>query len=503
MNILKNWISKLSAFRNRIKEHSYYSALRDSLLLVVLLLLGVLAALVIADPWSPTGVPVSSITIEGVDIPTGDSRPEELIRLARSRLQKKVLLKGPDFSHSTTWAALGATLDMSALGELLISLKLQGSPSAKYFEKYGNTKNLPFVSLPITLSSNSAVESLASLKDIIDREPADAVFNFRKEQVEEEKDGLLLDVYGTLFELDLALKENRDEIEMKVIKVPAAITKATLHEINVSEVVGYFETPYSQMKKDEDRTYNVTLGASRLDGHIIMPNEIFSFNDILGDRTEANGFRYAPVIAGGVLVEGMGGGTCQVASTLYAASFFAGLVIVERQTHSRPSSYIKLGLDATVSYPDLDLKIKNPFDFPVAVHFIIEKGILRAEIRGKKRNFTVTLLRRVLSQKPFPVRIIDEPNLLSGKEVITQNGIPGYTVRRYQIIEADKVGYRFQTIDKYPPTAQLVRRGTASSAATIDSSKAPKPDTHKPYHASTYLRMVQGPGGLWYEQTHE
>jgi vancomycin resistance protein YoaR len=209
------------------------------------------------------------------------------------------------------------------------------------------------------------------------------------------------------------------------------------------------------------------------------------------------------VIAGGVLVEGMGGGTCQVASTLYAASFFAGLIVEDRQTHSRPSSYIKLGLDATVSYPDLDLKLKNPFDFPVAIHFVAEEGKLRAEIRGSRRLYTVTLLRKVIGQQPFATRIVEDPNLEAGKEVITQNGIPGYTVRRYQVVEADKVGYRFQTVDKYPPTSQYVHRGTAPRGSVIDAGKRPKPDNHKPYRASTYLRMVQGPEELWYEQTHE
>ncbi|HUT78563.1 MAG TPA: VanW family protein, partial [Polyangia bacterium] len=230
---------------------------------------------------------------------------------------------------------------------------------------------------------------------------------------------------------------------------------------------------------------------------------IFSFNETLGDRTEARGFRYAPVIAGGALVEGMGGGTCQVASTLYAAAFFAGMVIVERQPHSRPSSYIKLGLDATVSYPDLDLKIKNPFDFPVVIHYAVNEGSFRAELRGRERPYTVTLLRRVVDTRPFPVRVIETSKLARGTEVVSQLGVPGYTVRRYKVIEGGKIGYRFQSHDKYPPTAQFVYQGTADPGGLAGVKDAPRPDTHKPYHASNYLRVVQGPDGLWYESSHE
>ena len=469
----------------------------------ILLLLGVAAAVVIAEPWGADGNAVSEIQMDGTIVPTGSARPDALLKLARARLQAPVTLVGPGISHETTWAALGATVDLSMLGELTAGLGAEGSPVSTYFAAEGDVDEIPAISLPIALSSSAAVESLTALKDIVDSAPSDATFDFKDERVIPEKEGRSLDVYATLARLDNAVKEQSSLVKLAVERVPAAVTQEMLKEIDVSVTAGFFETPFSRMRKDEDRTYNVILGSSRLNGHIIMPGETFSFNDVLGERSEAHGFRYAPVIAGGVVVEGMGGGTCQVASTLYSASFFAGLVVVERQTHSRPSSYIKLGLDATVSYPDLDLKLKNPFDFPVAIHFTSDEGILRAEIRAARRPYTVTLLRRIMKEAPFPVRTLDDSNLLKGKEVVTQNGIPGYTVRRYQVIEADKVGYRFQTMDKYPPTVKFVHRGTAPSADAIDPSKAPKPDNHKPYHASTYLRMVQGEGDLWYEQTHD
>lgn len=502
MKYVASQIRKWTRFLEGLRALPYYGGLRDGALFATLLFLGVSAALVVAEPWASEGKPLPVVRIDGKEIPTGEPRPDALIQLVRARLQTRVRLAGPGIVHETTWAKLGAAVDVAALGEILSDIGKSGEPAAVFFADEGED-GVPEISLPIFLSSNAAVESLAALKDIVDRAPKDAVFDFKAERVIAEEAGRALDVYGTLARLDAALKKGETQVDMVVDRVPSEITAAALKEINVSQTAGFFETPYSQMKKDADRTYNVKLGSSRLNGQIIMPGETFSLNAVLGERSEAHGFRYAPVIAGGVVVEGMGGGTCQVASTLYAASFFAGLVVVERQTHSRPSSYIKLGLDATVSYPDLDLKLKNPFTFPVAIHFTSDGGTLRAEIRGRKRPYTVTLLRRITGQSPFPVRTIDDPNLQKGKEVVTQNGIPGYTVRRYQVIEADKVGYRFQTVDKYPPTTKFVRRGTAESVAAIDPSQAPKADMHKPYHASTYLRMVQGPDGLWYEQTHD
>ena len=94
-----------------------------------------------------------------------------------------------------------------------------------------------------------------------------------------------------------------------------------------------------------------------------MPGEIFDFNEVVGPRDEANGYKVAPVIAEGELVDGIGGGTCQISGTLHGAAFFAGLEIVERYPHTRPSSYIKMGLDATVVYPTINFRMKNRFRF--------------------------------------------------------------------------------------------------------------------------------------------
>lgn len=480
------------------------SRLRDVVLIVLLLVLGAAAAVAIVEPWLFHPPTVEEIQIEGITLKTGNPRPEALLKLSRERLQSPVKLVGPDVIHTTNMAELGATVDLPTLDRILMELAEENSPTVRHFYENAPADEIPIIGLPISLDSPSALESLVALKASIDRAPKNARFDFESGSVIEEAEGLSLDVYGTLERLDRALVENTAEIEMVVRQLPSRITQSELSNIKVDSVIGFFETRVSRLIKDKDRTHNVLLGAARLNGQIIMPGQVFSFNDVLGDRGEARGFRYAPVIAGGVLVEGMGGGTCQVASTLNAAAFFAGLVVVDRRPHSRPSSYIKLGLDATVSYPDLDLKLKNPFDFPVVIHFGMKDGILRAEFRGKTRPYTVTFLRKIIRSVPFPVRIVENSGLAKGKEVITQNGIPGYTVRRYQIIDHDKVAYRFQTLDKYPPTIQIVHRGTAPSRRFADKIEdEPKPDTHSPYRASNYLRMVQGKDNLWYEQSHE
>jgi vancomycin resistance protein YoaR len=476
---------------------------RDVASVWTIALLGVAAGLIIAEPWRGPDTGLKELRVADVAVTPGDARPEALMRLARERLQAEVVLTGPEIERRTSWAELGAEVDIDSLGRILTDAANAKSALARYNREESETPGTARVPLPLSLVSGAAVESLVAMKEMIDRKASNARFDFAKASVVPEQSGRSLDVYATLEKLDAALASGASRVEMAVRVVPASVLRRDLEGIEVGEVAGFYETPYSRQRKDEDRTHNVKLGASLLDGQVLLPGKTFSLNEVVGDRTEARGFRFAPVIAGGALVEGMGGGTCQVASTLHSAAFFAGLVIEERHPHSRPSAYIKMGLDATVVYPALDLKLRNPFEFPIVIHYTVDGGIARAELRAKERPFTITLLRKVIGTTPFATRTVDDPHLARGKEVISQLGVPGYTVRRYKIIERDKVAYRFPSVDTYPPTVQYVHRGTGDPAAVKNDPEAPKPDPHNPYHASDSLRMVQGANGLWYESSHD
>jgi vancomycin resistance protein YoaR len=116
------------------------------------------------------------------------------------------------------------------------------------------------------------------------------------------------------------------------------------------------------------------------------------------------------VIAEGELVDGIGGGTCQVSGTLHGAAFFAGLEIVERYPHTRPSSYIKMGLDATVVYPTINFRVQNTFPFPVVLHQTVQGGVVSAEVLGPDLDQVVTLVRRI--DEALPDEQVDRPAVL-------------------------------------------------------------------------------------------
>ena len=159
-----------------------------------------------------------------------------------------------------------------------------------------------------------------------------------------------------------------------------------------SEVLASFksEFKFEGTESIHRRARNIEVAASKLNGQIILPGEELSFNATVGERTKEAGFGNAVILFAGEVVEGMGGGVCQVSSTLHAAARFGALTITERTSHSRPSSYIDRGLDATVNFGKLDLKIKIPYDVPIKiVAKITEPGTLEIKILGLEKRYEV------------------------------------------------------------------------------------------------------------------
>jgi hypothetical protein len=203
---------------------------------------------------------------------------------------------------------------------------------------------------------------------------------------------------------------------------------------------------------------------------------------VVGDRSEANGFQKSWEIFKGEMVEGVGGGTCQVASTFHAAVFFGGLEVLERLPHSRPSHYITMGLDSTVVYPAVDLKVRNPHPFPVVVHTKTSGNTLRVELLGKTKPVKVTFGRDVVATLPYTRKVVEDSTLPSNRVVVKQHGIKGYRIKRTrQIVYADGTKKVEDSTDFYPPTTEIYR-----VPAGFDESKLPlcpretRPPTRSP-----------------------
>jgi vancomycin resistance protein YoaR len=234
------------------------------------------------------------------------------------------------------------------------------------------------------------------------------------------------------------------------------VTTDVVASTDVREVVASYKTGFSFLGREAPRAHNIEVAASRLDGLVLLPGQIVSFNAEVGPRTVDAGFDRAFQIYKGEMVEGVGGGTCQVASTFHAAAVYGGLDIVERAPHSRPLGYVPLGLDATVVYPEVDLKIRNPWNFPVAVHAFVEKGLVTVEIHAPRRTGPVLVSTETLKVWPFTRKVEVHPELASGRFIRKEKGIRGYDIRVVRrSTSVDGIPHLETSIDRYPATPEL------------------------------------------------
>ena len=417
-------------------------------------------------------------------LPTGEGAASKVRQRVLARLRAPLVLSLPGETRTTTAEALGARVDEARLEAILRDL---GDPSSALLRNASSKLELP---APILLDPSASLDAMVQWKEDLDRPAEDAKLDLDARKVVPEQLGRRIDVYATLAALDEMLRQGGSRVEVPVEQVTPTLTRDKLAGVDLADTLGDFETKYATDHKHLDRTFNLRLAASHLNGKVILPGETFDFNQVVGPRDEPHGYRVAKVIADGELVDGMGGGTCQVAGTLHGAALFAGLEIVQRTPHTRPSFYIKMGLDAAVAYPTIDLKLRNPFPFPVVLKETVAGGVVHAEILGPKRTRVVTFIRKIEEVVPFLEREVADDRLPDGKRVLSQRGIPGFKVRRYRIVRDGANAVREKSEDSYPPTAQIWHVGTGAS---VDSKRLAE-DDHPEYVADVYLTITQGPG---------
>jgi vancomycin resistance protein YoaR len=244
--------------------------------------------------------------------------------------------------------------------------------------------------------------------------------------------------------------------------------------VDTSQVVSRFETRFGFTGDQVGRAQNIHRAAEQMDGVVLMPGEVVSFNANVGARSEENGFAEAPEIYKGELRPGIGGGTCQVSGTLHAAAYLGGIDVVERANHSRPSGYIRMGLDATVVFPTVDLKLKNPYEFPIVLHASIDKGTLSFTLLGARRPATVSFDTATVGTADYKRKIEEIAGLPEGKVVLKQHGIRGYSIKKTRTIHLAEGHDRVEvTTDTYPPTFEIYQVAPGTDVGALP----PLPDS--------------------------
>jgi len=280
------------------------------------------------------------------------------------------------------------------------------------------------------------------------------VIEFRQESITRMLD---IDRNTELVENQLR-KRDFGKIELLVEEKKPHIVYDEIKDIDC--VISHFSTVFST--GDVNRSDNIRLACSRIDNRIMLPGEEFSMNQALGPRTLENGYKEAPVILKSELVSGMGGGVCQVSSTLYNTVLLAGLKVTERMHHSIPLTYISPGRDATINEDSIDFRFINSLDYPVCLQTDVNGRTLNIRILGKKsEDGTVYKLKTetIALYPPEPDEVIVDNTLQYGEEVVERKAIKGVRVALYR--EAYKKGTLLWkeklTEDYYKPVRGKVR----------------------------------------------
>lgn len=251
----------------------------------------------------------------------------------------------------------------------------------------------------------------------------------------------------------------------------ALFMEGTMHPKDIAtavsdgqKLIARFSTYYGDSKPN--RKDNVALACRKIDGTVLYPEDEFSFNDIVGARTVENGFKSAYIIKDGEFVEGIGGGVCQVSSTLYNCALLANLTITCVRAHSLPVSYVAPSFDAMVSTAS-DLRFVNTLSSPVTIKMLADGKYLKAEMYGIE-SCTIRRRSQTIETLPFEIEYRDDATLKLGEEVIDTYGKAG--LRSQGFLEYYQNGKLIKTVlirkDTYFPQKRIVLRGTADSALT-------------------------------------
>jgi hypothetical protein len=208
-----------------------------------------------------------------------------------------------------------------------------------------------------------------------------------------------------------------------------------------------------------------------INGKILLPGEVFSFNDTVGPRSEDGGYKTAHTYVAGKVIDGIGGGICQVSSTLYNAVLNADLEVVERRNHMFTVGYVPYGQDATVSYGTTDFRFKNSTSWPIKLNATVTKNnYIIFTFLGTNENpdKKVIMTQKIIKNIPFEIKYIDDPTLPAGKTIVKQEGKQGLIVETYKTIK-DGTKVISQTkihTSKYSPLTEEVRRGPGAATGT-------------------------------------
>ncbi len=291
------------------------------------------------------------------------------------------------------------------------------------------------------------------------------------------------EVYGVYFNKEEAIKRYNElldgkTMEIKLITVEPTVKVSDLNDELFRDVLATFSTKYD--KYYTNRVKNLELAGRKVNGTILYPGEEFSYNKAVGKRTVANGFKEAHVFAGGKVVDGLGGGICQVSTTLYNTVLMSDLKVTERKAHMMHTGYNEPGKDATVVYGSIDFRFVNNRKTPIKISMEVKNGVVTSTIYGlKMENEPIIEIKSVIL-KTIPYTTIEEKDatMNEGTTKVVQSPVNGYVSETYRIekdASGKEISRKLISKDTYKQTSKIIKVGTKKVEKPVEPVKPVTP----------------------------
>ena len=270
---------------------------------------------------------------------------------------------------------------------------------------------------------------------------------------------------GIDFDVESAKTLIQEPKEQYEIQLKITNPSKTVKEIGTEafpDLLGVCKTNY--VASNKNRTTNLILAAGKINGTVLLPGEEFSYNNVVGKRTVEAGYKNAATYSNGQVVDDIGGGICQISSTLYDAAVFANMDITVRRNHQFVTSYLPAGKDATVVWGSQDFKFKNSRKYPVRITATVSGGVATVQIWGVKEDveYDISIETKQISTIKYTTQYVEDPSLPAGTQKVSQAGANGRKVQAYKVMKLNGqvVSRTLLSTDTYRAMTRIVRVGT-------------------------------------------
>ncbi|MBO8434584.1 MAG: VanW family protein [Tyzzerella sp.] len=412
----------------------------------------------------------NGISVSGIDLSgkTQEEALETLLNELEIPLESQRLdITDNDRRYEYTFSHFGARYDIEDAVKKAYELGRSGELRARYKEIKKYAESGIDIAPQYSYDESYITNILTELKPQFDVPAKNSVLT-RANGVftaTDEQSGYELDIESTASKIKAQLDTvQAGEVIAETKELLPTITKE--ENMKATTLIGSYSTSFTNGPGSEGRNENLRLACASVNGTLIAPGQVFSMNATLGPQTYANGYKDAGVYVNGKVEQGVGGGVCQVTTTLYNAVINAELDIVERSNHSLTVAYVPMGMDAAIAGTYKDLKFKNSTDYPVYLEAYLSGNKIITNVYGNEihgSGHTVKYVTEYVGSIPKPAeKVTNDPNLPEGERVVTYTGKVGHKVNTYKVVyeNGQEVSRKLFNTSTYRATADEVKVGT-------------------------------------------